>query len=64
MNMGMGNLTSYQKTLSWDCVCKGGIVPNVTEYSLTVPFHECQEYGNQCVTACGLANNACANNCR
>jgi len=50
-------------TLDWTCVCTNGQTPNETEYSLTIPFHVCQEYGNQCVTACGQ-NNACSNNCR
>jgi len=51
-------------TLQWDCVCKNGLSPNVSQYSLTIPYHECEEYGNQCVTACGLSNNACSQNCR
>jgi len=56
--------TCNPTTLAWTCVCKNGLTPNVTEYSLTIPFHECQEYGNQCVANCGQNNNACANNCR
>jgi len=36
----------------------------MTEYSLTLPFHMCQEWGNQCVTACGLGANQCASDCR
>jgi hypothetical protein len=35
----------------------------VSEFSLTLPFHVCQEWGNQCVTKCG-SNNICASNCR
>jgi hypothetical protein len=35
----------------------------MTEYTLTLPYFVCQEWGNQCVTACG-GNNACASSCR
>lgn len=51
-------------TLSFSCVCSNGITPNVSQYSLTIPYYICTEAGNQCVTACGLGNNACANDCR
>ena len=51
-------------TLSYSCVCDNGLQPNVSEYSQTVPYFECTEYGNQCVTNCGLNNNACASSCR
>ncbi|KAF2435757.1 hypothetical protein EJ08DRAFT_645445 [Tothia fuscella] len=53
------------KTLDWSCVCAvGGITPNVSEYSQTIPYYQCTEVANQCVTNCGLANNACADRCR
>lgn len=29
----------------------------MTEYSLTLPFHICQEWGVQCVAGCGNNNN-------
>ncbi|KAH7375254.1 hypothetical protein B0T11DRAFT_7516 [Plectosphaerella cucumerina] len=50
--------------LRYGCICSDGNKPNVTEYSLTLPFHMCQEWGNQCVAACGLANNQCSSDCR
>jgi len=56
--------TCNPTTLAWTCVCKNGVTPNISDYSLTIPFHECQEYGNQCVANCGQNNNGCANNCR
>lgn len=37
--------------------------PNSTEYSQTVPFFECQEFQNQCVTACN-GNTPCSAACR
>jgi len=55
--------TCDSKTLAWTCVCGNGLTPNVTQYSLTIPFYECQEYGNQCVKACGQ-DNTCSDNCR
>ncbi|WYZ44168.1 hypothetical protein EsH8_VII_000604 [Colletotrichum jinshuiense] len=52
------------ETLTYSCICGNGQQPNMTEYSLTLPYHTCQEYGNQCVKNCGLANNNCASACR
>lgn len=37
--------------------------PNLSEYSLTLPFFICQEWGNQCVTGCS-GDAACASDCR
>ncbi|KAJ3955679.1 hypothetical protein N0V92_007798 [Colletotrichum tropicale] len=53
-----------QNSLTYGCVCGDGNQPNMTEYSLTLPYHVCQEYGNQCVTKCGLGANECASKCR
>jgi hypothetical protein len=36
----------------------------VSEYSLTLPFFVCQEWGNQCVKGCGMGANECASSCR
>lgn len=35
----------------------------MTQYTQTLPFFICQEWGNQCVTACG-SDNACSSDCR
>lgn len=51
------------KTLTYSCVCSNGISPNVSQYSLTLPYYICQEWGNQCVAACGQ-DNACSSACR
>ncbi|KFZ13232.1 hypothetical protein V501_03801 [Pseudogymnoascus sp. VKM F-4519 (FW-2642)] len=40
-------------TLTFDCTCVNGLSPNMTEYSLTIPFHICIEWGQQCVAECG-----------
>ncbi|KAL2357344.1 hypothetical protein BJ546DRAFT_1024553 [Cryomyces antarcticus] len=50
-------------TLTYDCVCSNGLAPNATEYSQTLPYFICSEYGNQCVKACGQ-DSTCASNCR
>ncbi|KAF3046664.1 hypothetical protein E8E12_011489 [Didymella heteroderae] len=49
--------------LTYSCVCENGVAPNITEYSQTLPFFICQEWGNQCVTGCN-GENTCANACR
>jgi hypothetical protein len=51
-------------TLTYDCVCGNGYTPNVANYSQTIPFFECQEYGNQCVNSCGSGDTACQSACR
>lgn len=53
-----------QTTLTYDCVCGNGYTPNVANYSQTIPFFECQEYGNQCVNSCGSGDTACQSACR
>jgi hypothetical protein len=51
------------ETLDYSCVCSNGVAPNITEFSQTIPFYQCQEWGNQCVKACGNEN-TCATECR
>lgn len=36
----------------------------MSEYTLTLPYHTCTEYGNQCVDACEDHDNECARACR
>jgi hypothetical protein len=43
-------------------VCSDGKQPNVTEYTLTLPYHVCTAWGQQCVKACG-SDNQCAGDC-
>jgi hypothetical protein len=49
--------------LTYACVCSNGLSPNLTEYTQTLPFYICQEWGTQCVSNCGQDSN-CADNCR
>jgi hypothetical protein len=51
------------KTLTYGCICGDGRQPNVSEYSLTLPFYVCQEWGNQCVEDCA-GSASCASDCR
>ncbi|KAK4116727.1 hypothetical protein N656DRAFT_775065 [Canariomyces notabilis] len=49
--------------LTYGCVCSDNKQPNISEYTLTIPYHTCIEWGNQCVTGCGT-DNLCAADCR
>ncbi|KAF2270764.1 hypothetical protein CC78DRAFT_539243 [Lojkania enalia] len=51
-------------TLVYQCVCENNVTPNITQYTQTLPYYICTEWGNQCVDNCGQNNNACANDCR
>ncbi|KAI6088098.1 hypothetical protein F4821DRAFT_234548 [Hypoxylon rubiginosum] len=51
------------KTLTYGCVCGDNKQPNVSEYSLTLPYFVCQEWGDQCVAKCGQ-DNTCSGACR
>ncbi|ERS99190.1 uncharacterized protein SPSK_04558 [Sporothrix schenckii 1099-18] len=55
--------TCDPKTLTYGCVCGDGLQPNISEYSLTLPYFVCEEWGNQCVTACA-GDNSCSSDCR
>ncbi|PVI08078.1 hypothetical protein DM02DRAFT_152682 [Periconia macrospinosa] len=48
--------------LSYSCVCDNNVAPNVTEYTQTMPFFICQEWGNQCRKKCN-GDNTCADKC-
>lgn len=49
--------------LTYSCVCENGFSPNVSEYSQTLPFFICQQWGTQCVANCGNGNTACQSSC-
>ncbi|KAI1463985.1 uncharacterized protein F4812DRAFT_218457 [Daldinia caldariorum] len=51
------------QALTYGCVCGDNKQPNVSEYSLTLPYFVCQEWGDQCVKNCGQ-DNTCASSCR
>ncbi|PTB40741.1 uncharacterized protein TrAFT101_005908 [Trichoderma asperellum] len=49
-------------TLQYGCLCGNNQQPNITEYSLTLPYFICQEFVVQCRNACGT-DSTCATNC-
>lgn len=49
--------------LTYECICGNGMTPNASEYSQTLPYFLCTEYGNQCVAGCA-GNTACQSACR
>lgn len=56
-------LTDSQTTLDYSCVCANGLSPNASEFSLTIPYFECTEYGTQCVAKCN-GDSTCQSACR
>ncbi|RYP83978.1 hypothetical protein DL770_005280 [Monosporascus sp. CRB-9-2] len=55
--------TCDPETLTYGCVCGNGLQPNMSEYSLTIPYFTCTEWGNQCVAGCG-GDSGCQSLCR
>jgi len=51
-------------TLTYQCVCGNGQSPNASEYSQTLPYFICTEYGTQCVNACANGDTSCQSACR
>jgi hypothetical protein len=51
-------------TLVATCVCDNGMSPNLTQYTQTLPYNICQQWGTNCVADCGIGENACADTCR
>lgn len=65
---GVTSLTTQENTcdseaLTYQCVCENGVVPNVTQYSQTLPFFICQAWGNNCVDDCN-GDSTCQSKCR
>lgn len=53
--------TCDPENLQFGCLCGNNMQPNVSEYSLSLPYFVCQEWVLQCQKACG--NNDCASDC-
>lgn len=53
-----------QTTLDYSCICSNGASPNASEFSLTLPYFICTEYGSQCIAACAPSNSTCQEACR
>lgn len=50
------------EALTYSCVCENGVAPNITQYSQTLPYFICREWGTQCQQNCGN-DNTCASKC-
>ncbi|QUC17471.1 uncharacterized protein UV8b_01712 [Ustilaginoidea virens] len=48
-------------TLTFGCLCGNNQQPNVSEYSLSLPYFICQQWVQQCQNACDT--NACKSDC-
>ncbi|KAK9238474.1 hypothetical protein V1525DRAFT_341471 [Lipomyces kononenkoae] len=53
----------YPDNLYYTCVCANGLSPNLTQYSLTIPYFLCTEQVSLCASNCG-SDNACVSACR
>jgi len=65
---GINSMTTEQNdcdsdALTYTCVCENGVAPNITEYSQTLPYFICQQWGNTCVENCN-GDNSCQSACR
>ncbi|CAD0082395.1 unnamed protein product [Aureobasidium vineae] len=40
-------------TLDYSCICENNIAPNASEYSQTIPYYVCTEWGTECIAGCG-----------
>ncbi|KAK4164234.1 hypothetical protein QBC43DRAFT_318392 [Cladorrhinum sp. PSN259] len=49
--------------LRYGCLCSDNKQPNMTQYTLTLPYHVCTAWGTECVKSCG-SNNQCSGACR
>ncbi|KAL7273991.1 hypothetical protein RUND412_003126 [Rhizina undulata] len=54
--------TCYPDNLYYVCTCTGGLSPNLTQYSQTIPYFICTISVTGCVTGCNGDPN-CANAC-
>jgi len=51
------------ETLTFECLCENNVSPNMTEYSMTIPYHLCQQSITNCVANCGNGEAVCSNLC-
>ncbi|GJJ68705.1 hypothetical protein EMPS_01051 [Entomortierella parvispora] len=52
------------ESLAYDCICEGNVVPNVTEYTLTIPYFECVTDVQNCIGRCPQSDNGCYSVCK
>ncbi|KAG0056675.1 hypothetical protein BGZ83_003918 [Gryganskiella cystojenkinii] len=51
------------ESLAYDCICQGNVVPNITEYTYTIPYFECVVDVQNCIHTCPQSDNGCYNTC-
>jgi hypothetical protein len=51
------------ETLTYGCLCGNNKQPNISEYSLTLPYWVCTQWVIQCQDDCGANNNDCKSSC-
>ncbi|KAG0302484.1 hypothetical protein BGZ97_002330 [Linnemannia gamsii] len=51
------------QTLLFTCECQGGTIPNITEYTYTIPYFECVADVQKCIKDCPQGDNGCYTNC-
>lgn len=56
------NNDCWPEDLYYVCICVGGIRPNLSEYSLTIPYNLCKQSIQACADNCGN-NQDCASLC-
>lgn len=53
---------SNQESLTYGCLCGNNMQPNVSEYSLSLPYFICTQWVIQCKDAC--STDACKSDCQ
>jgi len=43
----------WWEDLHYECICEGGFKPNLTEYTLTIPYNLCSQSKQACANNCG-----------
>ncbi|RPB27187.1 hypothetical protein L211DRAFT_747173, partial [Terfezia boudieri ATCC MYA-4762] len=56
------NNDCWSEDLHYECVCVNNVRPNLSEYSLTIPYNLCLQGIQACADNCGN-NQDCANLC-
>jgi hypothetical protein len=55
--------TCDPEALTYGCLCGNNLQPNMSEYTLTLPYYVCTAWVQQCQSDCGDHNNKCISSC-
>ncbi|KAI4791950.1 hypothetical protein E4T45_12838 [Aureobasidium sp. EXF-8846] len=50
-------------TLDYSCICENNLAPNASEYTQTIPYYTCTEWGQECIAACAQGDSQCQHDC-